>query len=128
MMYSLKDVCEQDEIESGMQSSCSHLKEIKEEIKASRPGWGIGAALGSFLFGIFLVSTLSDLVGAAWHSKWRYATEFSTSTSAVTIAAKPHDCAFLAAPVGEKYCHHNRVVSTVRWSTSAGNPIVSPPL
>jgi hypothetical protein len=39
---------------------------------------------------------------------------------------KPHDCAFLAAPLGEKYCHYERSVSITRWGTSqTGNPIVS---
>jgi len=44
----------------------------------------------------------------------------------VMIGTQPHDCAFLAAPIGEKYCHYERVVSFVRWATSTqGPPIVS---
>jgi hypothetical protein len=35
-------------------------------------------------------------------------------------------CAFLSSPLGEKYCHNERQVSTRRWATSTtGNPIVS---
>jgi hypothetical protein len=60
------------------------------------------------------------------HSKLRYALEFSVPRKSVLVEKKPHDCAFLAPPLGEKYCHHDRVVSTVRWATSTtGNPIAS---
>jgi hypothetical protein len=32
----------------------------------------------------------------------------------------------LSSPLGAKYCHYDREVSTVRWATSTtGNPIVS---
>ena len=38
----------------------------------------------------------------------------------------PHDCVFIAAPIGEKYCHYDREVQITRWATSqAGTPIVS---
>jgi hypothetical protein len=44
----------------------------------------------------------------------------------VIVGKQPHDCAFLAAPVGTKYCDYEREVSTLRWATSAAeNPIVS---
>ena len=40
------------------------------------------------------------------------------------IKARPP--AFLAAPLGEKYCHYERTVSITRWGTSQANtPIVS---
>jgi hypothetical protein len=72
--------------------------------------------------GIWLVS----LPGRAWHSKWRYAVEYSLSTEKIQVDTAPHDCGFLTAPIGEKYCHYERVVSTVRWATSTqGLPIIS---
>ena len=67
-----------------------------------------------------------SLLGDTWHSKWRYALSYGVSSDKVLIERYPHDCDFLAAPLGTKYCRYERVVSTVRWATSAtGNPIVS---
>jgi len=43
----------------------------------------------------------------------------------VMIEKRPHDCDFLAAPIGEKYCHYERVVSFVRWKIDRGRPLVS---
>jgi hypothetical protein len=76
---------------------------------------------------IFLIgSYLWSLPGDIWHSKWRYAQAYGIAESDVYIQEKPHDCAFLAAPLGEKYCHHERVVLITRWATSTtGNSIVS---
>jgi hypothetical protein len=61
-----------------------------------------------------------------WHAKWRYALSYGINSDKVIIEDLPHDCAFLAAPLGEKYCHYERIVSTLRLATSQiGNPIVS---
>ena len=48
-----------------------------------------------------------------WHAKWRYALTNGVSRDKVMIDTHPHDCAFLKAPVGEKYCHYDREVSTI---------------
>jgi hypothetical protein len=75
---------------------------------------------------IVLASFLWDVPGNMWHSKIRYETEYSLPADKVIVATHPHDCAFLSAPLGEKYCHYDREVSTVRWATSTtGNPIAS---
>jgi hypothetical protein len=48
------------------------------------------------------------------------------SSDKVTVADKPHDCNFLAAPLGAKYCEYERSVLVVRWATStSGTPIIS---
>jgi hypothetical protein len=66
------------------------------------------------------------LPGELWHSKWRYALSYGVTSDKVQINSHPHDCAFLAPPLGDKYCHYERVVSTLRWATSTtGHPIVS---
>ena len=78
------------------------------------------------VFWIIVVVFLIDWAGDAWHSKWRYALTNGVDSDKVTIQPLPHDCNFLAAPVGQKYCHYERTVSTVRWATSTtNNPIVS---
>lgn len=44
----------------------------------------------------------------------------------VIIEKKPHDCEFSAAPLGDKNCHYEKVMSKMMWSTSTkGDPIVS---
>jgi hypothetical protein len=102
---------------------CSRLDDIKTEIKESR------FTVWPYLVGFFLIPLLFDWAGAAWHSKMRYATQYSVPETSVTVADKPHDCAFLASPLGEKYCHHERVVTVgVVWhsrDTNSNRPIVS---
>jgi hypothetical protein len=86
--------------------------------RTSSAAWMLWAALGIFLW---------SLPGAIWHSKWRYALAYNIDSSKVVIDSAPHDCAFLAAPLGEKYCHYERIVSTISWgtSTSTGQPLES---
>jgi hypothetical protein len=44
----------------------------------------------------------------------------------VMVEKRPHDCGFLAAPLGAEYCEYEREVSTIQWATSqTGNPIIS---
>jgi len=84
--------------------------------------WSTVQWAGAIFIGIFLWS----LPGTIWHAKWRYAATYDIPSSQVYVQDKPHDCAFLAAPLGEKYCHYERTVSVTRWATSqTGNPIVS---
>jgi len=84
--------------------------------------WTTAHWVGAILLGIGLWSLPGDI----WHAKWRYAATYDIPSSQVYVQDKPHDCAFLAAPLGEKYCHYERTVSTTRWATStSGNPIVS---
>jgi hypothetical protein len=72
--------------------------------------------------GVFLWS----LPGRIWHAKWRYTTAYGIPSSQLYVQDKPHDCAFLAVPLGEKYCRYERTISTVRWAKSTeGNPIIS---
>jgi hypothetical protein len=84
--------------------------------------WSTAQLVIAMFIGVFLWS----LPGTIWHAKWRYAATYNISSSEVYVQDKPHDCAFLAAPLGEKYCHYERTVSITRWATSqTGNPIVS---
>lgn len=44
---------------------------------------------------------------AAWHSKVRYAMQYSVGYDEVYKNNRPHDCDFLTAPIGEKNCHYD---------------------
>jgi hypothetical protein len=89
---------------------------------AIKDKWSTVQMVGTILIGMFLWT----LPGTIWHSKWRYAATNDIPSSQVYVREQPHDCAFLAAPLGEKYCHYERIVSITRWATSqTGNPIVS---
>jgi hypothetical protein len=65
---------------------------------------------------------------AAWHSRARYAMQYGVAYDRVYKSNKPHDCDFLAAPIGEKNCHYDADAQkqSVRTAVSTtGNPIVS---
>jgi hypothetical protein len=79
------------------------------------------------LFWIVVVfSLISWVPDVTWYSKARYSLQYSTDLSKISTSKIPHDCGFLTAPLGLKFCHYEREVSTVRWATSTtGDPIVS---
>jgi hypothetical protein len=107
------------DIEQAVQSVEQAVRRVE---KAVNDKWSTVHWFGAMLIGAFLWS----LPATIWHAKWRYALDSGVSSDKVLIDSFPHDCAFLAAPLGEKYCHYEREVSTIWWSTSArGNPIVS---
>jgi len=79
-----------------------------------------------WILATLIAAHLWSLPGEIWHAKWRYALWNNVSSDKVIVDDHPHDCAFLAAPFGEKYCHYDREVSTLQWATSTtGNPIAS---
>lgn len=99
--------------------------------QAVKNKWSTAEWIGVGVIGCFL---LWSLPGQIWHAKWRYALAYGVSTNKVDIANHPHGCSFFASPLGEKYCHYERTVSTVRWARSAGisggpvrGPIPQPP-
>jgi len=107
------------DVESAVRDVESAVHRVEEAVKDR---WSWLQQLGVIVIGVFLWS----LPGMVWHSKWRYAGAYGVTLDKVHIDKHPHDCAFLAAPLGEKYCHYERTVSTVRWATSTtGQPIVS---
>jgi hypothetical protein len=75
---------------------------------------------------MFIEAIFWDVPGNMWHSKLRYEVEHSVNADQVIADTRPHDCAFLAAPLGEKYCHYKREVTTWhRGTSSTGNPLIS---
>jgi hypothetical protein len=71
------------------------------------------------------------LITGAWHSKARFYMQYGLTRGLnweeVTKEKEPHDCEWLKAPLGDKYCHYDAVVSSVRISkdSKTGNPIWS---
>jgi hypothetical protein len=104
----------QHAIVAAMNSVCAAVKGIGGHLF----GWGLSA-----LVGVWLITSAENL----WHAEWRYAQTYGVSSDKVQIAKEPHDCDFIAAPLGAKYCHYDRVVSTMRWGTSksTGNAVAS---
>jgi hypothetical protein len=89
---------------------------------AIKDKWSTAQWVKIIIVGTFLWS----LPGTIWHAKWRYAAAYNIPSSDVYVQDKPHDCAFLAAPLGDKYCDYERTISNTRWGTSGnGNPVVS---
>jgi hypothetical protein len=61
-----------------------------------------------------------------WHSKLRYSLQYRVAYGDVTKANEPHDCDFFKAPIGNKECHFEIQVGTVRAASDTnGKPILS---
>src|ERR1700692_2788674 len=85
--------------------------------------WTSVQLLLCYIIGYYVLFILPPSI---WHAQWRYAVQYGVASSDVHAETKPHDCNFVAAPLGDKYCHYERLVTTLRWGTStAGNPIAS---
>lgn len=95
--YSLDDVCDR-------------LDSIEAAIRASRSdfSWVVLVILGWLA-----IVGLGDL----WNSKMRYSWWYDVNSDQVTIEKKPTDCNFFRAPMGDKGCHYDRRVSTLRVKT-----------
>jgi hypothetical protein len=68
---------------------------------------------------IFVAIWIWSLAEGGWYSKWRYALTYGVDAKNVIVKKKPHDCSFLASPLGTKYCHYDREITTLQWATSA---------
>jgi hypothetical protein len=103
--------------------AADRIEAAVERVEAAiKDKWSTFQWVGIMFIGVFLWS----LPGTIWHAKWRYAAAYGIPSSQLYIQDKPHDCAFLAAPLGEKYCRYERTISTVHWAKSTeGNPIIS---
>lgn len=83
--------------------------DTKASEKFMKDSLGFWSGLAGVLIGIWAW----DGLNAAWHSKFRYSSEYPVRYENVHIANKPHDCSFVSVPMGEKYCHYDRVVTLV---------------
>jgi hypothetical protein len=57
---------------------------------------------------------LFGAVMSNWPEKQRLANEYKVSQDQVFIEPQPHGCDFDDAPLGNKYCHFKKVLSTVK--------------
>lgn len=109
-----------DSIEASLENIGQAVQKVEQAIKDKWTTPKLIVVLGLWFLGF---SWFDDL----WYSKWRYALAYGVDSSKVEISDnRTHGCAFIAAPIGEKYCHWNRVVSTLRWARSTtGSPVAS---
>lgn len=84
----------------------SGLKEVRDGIGRLIVGLLPYAAIG--VVGLFLWYLVSP---TTWLTTW-YASEYNVDSSHVFVEAKPHDCDFQRAPLGNKECHFERSVTT----------------
>lgn len=113
-------------VETAVESLETNLSNVETAVHrvaaAIKDRWTTPQWVGALLIGFLLWSLPGDM----WHSKWRYALTYGIQSSDVFVQNQPHDCAFLAAPLGTKYCHYERTVSITRWGTSGnGSPVIS---
>ena len=78
------------------------VKDLEQTVKDK---WSTARWVGA----LFLYMMVSGIFSAVWHSKIRYAVEYGVGTDKITVEkiSPSESCAFLAAPIGEKYCHHD---------------------
>jgi hypothetical protein len=106
-------------VEQAVQELHQSVDKVEQTIKDK---WSSLQSIGVVFIAIWLWYVASDI----WHAKWRYALTYGVDSEKVSIEKQPHDCAFIAAPLGTKFCHYDREVTTLQWGRStAGNPIAS---
>jgi hypothetical protein len=85
----------------------------------------VGIAGLVFVLLAFVIVVNFARSGFSLTKEWFMVTE-SVSADQIVIDRKPHDCDFDKAPLGNKECHFEKIVSRVLWATStSGNPIRS---
>ena len=62
---------------------------------------------------------------ANWVNYVQYSSESDLKNATVSIAPRPHDCDFFAAPMGSKHCHYNKHLRAVRVRTLSSGGFVS---
>lgn len=118
---------EDDGLEYGTSEIVNALNDVESAVGRVEEAIHGRSTFWSVLIFLAFAYWVPSLIDDAWHSKWRYALAYGVSSDKVQIYTHAHDCAFLAVPLGEKYCHYERVVSTTRWgrSVGSGHPIIS---
>ena len=104
--YSLEDVCDR-------------LENIEAAVAANRRdlGWVV-----LVIFGWLALAGFADM----WNSKIRYSWWYNVGYDQVTIQKKPTECDFFDAPIGNKDCHYDRRVSTIRVKAENSAPAQYP--
>jgi hypothetical protein len=107
-----------EEVERGKE------EQVKETRMANHTD-GAGAWIVMLIIGWFAF----DGIETVWHSKTRYSVQYGVDSAHVIKDKKPHDCDWLAAPLGNKNCHYDvesRKETVITGTDKAtGRPIVS---
>lgn len=115
-----------DEIYDAQQDVVDAVQDVRHAVERVEDAVKERSSTFSSVIFVIVAVFVWELCGSAWHSKWRYGIQYGISTDRIVTDKKPHDCNFLASPIGEKYCHYEISVTSVRWATSTmGRPIVS---
>jgi hypothetical protein len=61
-----------------------------------------------------------------WATKWRYGLDDDLKDADYVMERHPHDCEFMSAPLGDKHCHYDKAIITVRVRNGqSGGRVVS---
>ncbi len=98
------------------------------------------SSLGGFIALIILALIVWFILPARWTDPLLYSTEYSVNANQVHWNAKPTDCDFIHAPLGDKACHYKKTVTAYNAAgyvvaghdapkyshdTNTGKPIIS---
>lgn len=103
-----------------------NIEEALERIEAAIKENSLAQLLRQTVWAVYGLALIFWAI-SAWHSKWRYVAQYQVSPHKVTVAKEPHDCDFMYAPIGAKFCSYEQRTSTVRWGRTpgSGQPILS---
>lgn len=109
-----------DDVEQAIDRVEGSIERVEESIKKI-------VSWPSNLAWVFCFLVAFDWFVSAVHSKRRYEIQYGVASSDVHIDSKPHDCEFLSAPIGAKYCSYEVIVleEAVRPSQQPGTFVVS---
>ena len=115
-----------DAIESATENTAETLSSIQDSLEKIEAVVTSARSTFALLYWLLLIVAGWLFIKDAWQSKWRYGLIYSVDSSKVSIQHRPHDCNFLAAPLGAKYCDYERKVIAVQWwNSSTKGPMAS---
>jgi hypothetical protein len=90
-------------------------RRIREKIREETRNIAKAALLiAKWTVGVILVTLTGTLVVRYGSAKGYYALQNGVDPDRVTIMPEPHDCDFTKAPLGDKECHYEKVVTKLR--------------
>ena len=93
---------------------CDRLDNIEAAIKRNAPWPDTSTWVGVLIAWALIVG-----VPEMWHSKARYAIEYGVGMDQVIKEDKPHDCDWMKAPLGSKFCHYEIKVGEISRQNAA---------
>jgi hypothetical protein len=90
----------------GAEGMSDYSDDDRERRGDSSSGTSWAVACGTLVF-LFLL-----MLDSVWLNKVSYAVQYSVDMDKVFMEPQPHDCDFIKAPLGMKYCHYGKTVVT----------------